>query len=130
MIWAGWRGVRLPAKTPPARALGAPAKGIPLGSTMVDVPIPCSPVGALAGHSRPNALFIERPSGLLTAVNSAVIADGLFTPFRNTGLCALYIWTRPNRADAWSPAAAKSGGIARISGKPGSIDRKEPGSWP
>src|SRR5262249_60886905 len=86
MIRAGWRGVRLPAKMPPARALGAPAKGIPLGSTMVDVPIPCSAVGALAGHSRPKALLIERPSGLLTAVNSAVIADGLFTPFRNAGL--------------------------------------------
>src|SRR5262245_30772250 len=96
---------------------------------MVDVPIPSSPVGALAGHSRPKALFIERPSGLLTAVNSAVIAFGLFKPFRKAGLCALYIWTRPKRADAWSPAAAKSGGIARVSRKRGSIDRSEPGSW-
>jgi hypothetical protein len=35
---------------------------------MVDVPIPSSPVGGLAGQSRPKALLIKSPSGLLTPV--------------------------------------------------------------
>src|SRR5262249_26610996 len=79
----GRRGVRLPAKTPPAIGFGAPANGIPVGSRIVDVPIPSSPCGAFAGHRRPKALLIDRPSGLLTLVNCAVTADGLFTPLRN-----------------------------------------------
>src|SRR5215831_19161764 len=81
---AGRRGVRLPAKTPPACGFGAPASGIPVGSRIVDVPIPSSPVGALAGHRRPKPL-IERPCGLLTPVKLAVTANGLLTPLRNAG---------------------------------------------
>src|SRR5262247_3331816 len=96
----GRRDVRLPAKTPPASKFGAPASGIPVGSRIVDVPIPSSPVGALAGHRRPKALLIERPRGLLTPVKLAVTADGLLTPLRKAGLCALYICTRPPSADA------------------------------
>jgi hypothetical protein len=66
----------------------------------VEVPIPSRPNGALAGHSRPKALLIDIPSGLLTAVKSAVTADGVFTPLRKAGLCALYICTRPPRVEA------------------------------
>src|SRR5262249_38037814 len=103
----GRRGVRAPAKTPPACGFGAPASGIPVGSRIVDVPIPSSPVGALAGQRRPKALLIERPSGLLTPVKLAVTANGLLTPLRNAGLFALNICTRPPRANAWLPTAAK-----------------------
>src|SRR5262249_19061319 len=103
---AGRRGVRLPANTPPACAFGAPARGSPPGSRIVDVPMPASPWGALAGHRRPNALLMERPKGLLTPVKRAVTASGVLIPFRNGGLCALYICTRPPRTDAWPPAAA------------------------
>src|SRR5262249_10136642 len=105
-ICAGSRGVKLPANTPPAWALGAPARGMPLGSSIVEVPIPLSPVGELAGHRRPKALFIEMPSGLAGSgrrqalfmerrgglaapVSGAVAADGLFFPFKNAGLCAV-----------------------------------------
>ena len=67
----GRRGVRLPANTPPACKFGAPASGAPSGSRIVDVPIPCKPLGALAGQRRPKALLIEIPSGLLTPVKPA-----------------------------------------------------------
>src|SRR5262249_62184525 len=87
--WVGRRGVRFPAKTPPAIGFGAPASGIPFGSRIVDGPIPSTPWGAFAGHRRPKALFIDRPRGLLTPVNCAVTVDGLFTPLRNGGLWAL-----------------------------------------
>ena len=73
----GRRGVRLPANTPPACKFGAPACGAPSGSRIVDVPIPCKPLGALAGQRRPKALLIEIPSGLLTPVKPAVTADGV-----------------------------------------------------
>jgi hypothetical protein len=39
---------------------------------MLEDPIPVSPYGALAGHSRPKALLIDNPSGLLTPVKLAV----------------------------------------------------------
>src|SRR5262245_37488778 len=123
---AGRRGVRLPAKTPPVCGFGAPARGIPLGSRIVDVPIPSSPAGALAGHRRPKALLIEIPSGLLTPVKLAVTANGLLTPLTNAGLFALNICTRPPRADAWPPAEAKFEGITRIAAPRGSMDRNEP----
>src|SRR6266508_2399009 len=122
----GRRVVRSPAKTPPACGFGAPASGIPVGSRIVDVPIPSSPVGALAGHSRPKALLIERPSGLLTPVKLAVTANGLLTPLKNAGLFALNICTRPPSVDACPPAAAKSEGITSIAAPRGSMDRNEP----
>src|SRR5215831_16511926 len=87
----GMRGVRLPAYTPPVSGFGAPASGSPVGSRMLDEPIPLTPCGALAGHSRPKALLIERPSGLATPVKSAVTANGLLTPLKNAGLFALNI---------------------------------------
>src|SRR5262249_52726042 len=86
---AGSRGVKPPANTPPACGFGAPARGMPVGSTIVDVPIPSSPVGEFAGQRRPKALLIEIPSGLLAPVNEAVTAEGLLFPFKNAGLCAL-----------------------------------------
>src|SRR5262245_14823682 len=122
----GRRGVRLSANTPPACGFGAPASGTPVGSRIVDVPIPSSPVGALAGHRRPKALLIERPSGLPTPVKLAVTASGLLTPLRNGGLFALNICTRPPSADAWPPDAAKFEGITRIAAPRGSMERDEP----
>src|SRR6516225_9478112 len=101
---------------------------MPVGSRIVDVPTPSSPVGAFAGHRRPKALLIDNPSELLTPVKRAVTADGLFTPLRTGGLCALYICTRPPRAEACPPAVAKFGGITRISGRRGSTERNAPSS--
>src|SRR5215467_5556092 len=90
-ICAGSRGVKLPANTPPACVFGAPANGMPVGSRIVEVPIPSIPVGELAGQRRPKALLIEIPSGLLTPVNAAVTAEGLLFALRNARLCALNI---------------------------------------
>src|SRR5262249_216038 len=122
----GKRGVILPANTPPACRFGAPASGTPLGSRIVDAPIPSSPVGALAGHRRPKALLIERPNGLLTPVKLDVSANGLLTPLRNWELCALNSCRRPPSADAWPPAAPKFEGITRTAAPRGSMDRNEP----
>src|SRR5207249_6533221 len=80
MTWAGWRLVTAPRKTPPARASGAPARGMPPGSTIVDDPAAARPRGAFAGHSRPKALLIDRSSMLLTAGSAAVTAFGFVTP--------------------------------------------------
>src|ERR1700730_3212553 len=63
MTWLGRRPDRLPAYTPPVTGFGAPANGSPVGSKIDDEPIPSSWYGALAGHSRPKALLIERPNG-------------------------------------------------------------------
>lgn len=54
------RGVRAPAKTPPAASLGALASGLPSGSTTLSLPSPRSPNGAFAIHGRPKALLIDR----------------------------------------------------------------------
>src|SRR5208282_3154402 len=122
----GILGVRLPANTPPVSWFGALASGAPFGSRIVDVPIPQRPIGALAGHRRPNALLIEKPSGLLTPVKPAVTAFGVLVPLRNAGLCALYNCARPPRMETCPPAAAKSRGITRMSVPRGSMDRKDP----
>src|SRR5215831_392579 len=85
-VESGVRFVRLPAKTPPAVASGAPASGKPCGSMTVIVPSPVLPVGALANHGRPNPLLNEIPNGRLTAGRSAVTAPGLVMAFRKSGL--------------------------------------------
>ena len=54
-----------------------------------------SPNGALAGQMRPNALLLDRPSGLLTPVYCLVFAAGLLTLLSQDGLLALNICTRP-----------------------------------
>src|SRR5262249_29828180 len=102
----GRRGVRLPAKTPPAIGFGAPANGMPAGSRIVDVPIPSSRWGGLAAKGGRRGLLIDRRRGLLTRVICPVTADGLFTPFLNGGLWALKSCTRPPRIEAWPPLEA------------------------
>src|SRR5450631_2829245 len=77
MSCAGMRGVRFPAYTPPSNGSGAPARGSPVGSSIVDDPMPSRPYGAFTGQMRPKALLIESPSGLLTPVYRAVAAPGL-----------------------------------------------------
>src|SRR4249920_2396496 len=94
------RFVSIPAKTPPATALGAPFRGAPLGSMTVIVPSPAAPAGALANHGRPNPLLNEIPRGRLTA-GSALVAAATF-PFAllmNAGLCAVYRMTAPPAPD-------------------------------
>src|SRR6516165_5406617 len=91
--------------------------------------MPLSPNGAFAGQSRPKALLLDRPSGLLTPVNAAVFAFGLLLPFNQVGLFALNICTAPPKVEACVPLAAKFGGTLRMPDALGSIDRNEP-SWP
>ena len=95
-----WRGhlvaVRQAANVDTAdEGFGAPLSGSPVGSRIEDEPTPLSPNGALAGQMRPNALLMDRPSGLLTPVYCLVLAVGLLTPLSQDGLLALNICTRP-----------------------------------
>src|SRR5262245_32889061 len=71
----GTRFVTLPANTPPAATLGAPASGTPLGSRTVIVPSPPL-TGALANHGRPKPLLKEIPRGRLTPGSALVTALG------------------------------------------------------
>src|SRR5262249_15905973 len=89
------RFVKSPEYTPPMLAFGAPANPQPCGSRIVDVPASSSRVGALAGHSRPNAQLIDMPSGLLAPVKFAVFAFGFCMLFKNAALFALNTCTRP-----------------------------------
>ena len=52
-------------------------RGSPVGSRMLDEPLPSKPNGELAGQMRPKPLLFERPSGLPTSVYWAVTAPGL-----------------------------------------------------
>src|SRR5271156_6400072 len=87
------RSVNLPTYPPPFSAWGGPGGGNPVGSRIDDEPMPPSPNGAFAGQIRPKALLLERPSGLLTPVNEAVLALGLFTLLSQFGLFAPNICT-------------------------------------
>src|SRR6516165_587330 len=109
--------------------LGAPFSGRPFGSRIVDEPIPLSPNGAFAGQSRPKPLLLDRPSGLLTPVNEAVFAPGLFWPLYQLALFALNICTGPD-GGVCTPLAAKFGGTIRMPDPLGSIDRNEPSRLP
>src|SRR6516162_6467737 len=106
--------------------LGAPFSGRPVGSRIVDEPTPLSPNGAFAGQRRPNALLLDRPSGLLTPVYEAVFAPKLLTPLYQLGLFALNICTAPPSVEACTPLAAKFGGTLRMPFVLRSIDRNEP----
>src|SRR6516165_5647230 len=77
---------------------------------------------------RPKALLLERPRGLLTPVYCLVFALEFLTPLSQCGLFALNICTAPWRVEAWSPLLAKFGGMLRIPGPLGSIDRNDPSS--
>jgi hypothetical protein len=76
---------------------------------MEDEPTPLSPNGAFAGQRRPNALLLDRPSGLLTPVYEAVFAPKLLTLLYQLGLFALNICTAAPSVEACTPLAAKFG---------------------
>ena len=61
-------------------------------------------------------------------VRVAVAAEGLGIELRNTGFCALYIYTKPLGADRCPLPAANEGGITSTLAPLRSIDRNEPGS--
>ena len=66
-----------PAKTPPSNLLGAPGERL---AAWIDDRLDAgrrAPCGALANHSRPKALLIEMPSGLLTDGCAALVAAGV-----------------------------------------------------
>jgi hypothetical protein len=107
-------------------AFGAPARPQPCGSSIVDVPMPASPVGAFAGHSRPKAQLIDNPRGLLAPVKcgqSRWVFDAIQ---EGRVVCGENLHT-PSSAEAWPPVVAKDSGITRVSPR-GSIERNEPGS--
>ena len=62
--------------------------------------MPVSSNGPFAGQTRPKALLLDNPRGLLTPVYCAVTAPGLCTLLSQKGLLALNICTKPPRAGA------------------------------
>src|SRR5262249_30040829 len=99
-----------PVKTPPAAWCGAPARGRPSGSTTDSTPAPSSPVGALANHGRPKALFREMPRGAATGASAPVTACGLLNRFTQGGLLAVKRSTQPSSAAACPSSLANAGG--------------------